>query len=357
MQSNVTLNYGARWDVISPWDEKHNQLQTVVLGEQSRVYPGAPAGLVFPGDPGVPRILAPTKYDSFAPRIGISYSPDRQNGPLAEVFGGPGKTTLRAGYGLFYTAFEGLSAGIMSANPPYGYDYTSLAPPLFATPFVTAASGQSVGQRFPLTFPSFGASPTHPDSNVNWSQYLPITGVPAFFHENVPPYSESYMFSLQREIATNTAIQRQYVGTQAHHLLVLTSANPGNPTRCLSLSLPNEVMPGTPTCGPFWREWHLHHAFRRSHSGNARTLQLPVRRHHLPENHRKFELQRTSAQSPSQLRTTGVHGWLHVQQVSRPIFQSGGSGQSARSKFKQGRFCLRYASQFCGELQVCVAGE
>jgi hypothetical protein len=251
MQSNVTLNYGARWDVISPWDEKYNQLQTLVLGEQSRVYPGAPAGLVVPGDPGVPRTLAPTKYDSFAPRLGISYSPDRQNGPLAKIFGGPGKTTLRAGYGLFYTAFEGLSAGIMSANPPYGYDYTSLAPPLFATPFVTAASGQSIGQRFPLTFPSFGASPTHPDSNVNWSQYLPITGVPAFFHGNVPPYSESYMFSLQREIATHTVLSVSYVGTQAHHLLVLTSANPGNAALCLSLSQPNEVMPGTPTCGPF----------------------------------------------------------------------------------------------------------
>jgi hypothetical protein len=251
IKPNLTLNYGLRWDVISPWSEKYNQLQTLVLGEQSRVYPGAPAGLVFPGDPGVPRTLAPTKYDSFAPRIGVSYSPDRQNGLLAKMFGGPGKTNLRAGYGLFYTAFEGLSAGIMSANPPYGYTYTSLAPPLFATPFVTAASGQNVGQRFPLTFPPFGTSPNNPDSNINWSQYLPITGVPSFSNRNVPPYSESYMLSLQREISTKTSLSVSYVGTQAHHLLVLTSANPGNPALCLSLSQPNEVMPGTPTCGPF----------------------------------------------------------------------------------------------------------
>ena len=251
MRPNFTWNYGVRWDVIAPWSEKYNQLQTLVPGEQSRVYPGAPAGLVFPGDPGVPRTLAPTKYDSFAPRVGLSYSPDRQDGLLAKILGGPGKTIIRAGYGLFYTAFEGLSAGIMSANPPYGYDYTSLAPPLFATPFIDAASGQSVGQRFPLTFPAFGASPNHPDSNVDWSQYLPITGVPSFFHENVPPYSESYMLSLQREVAAKTFLSVSYVGTQAHHLLVLTSANPGNPSLCLSLSQPNDVMPGTPTCGPF----------------------------------------------------------------------------------------------------------
>ena len=251
IKSNFTLNYGLRWDMVPPWSEKYNQLQTLVLGEQSRVYPGAPAGLVFPGDPGVPQTLAPTKYNNFAPRLGLSYSPDFQNGLLARIFGGPGRSTLRAGYGLFYTAFEGLSAGIMSANPPYGYDYTSLAPPLFSTPFITAASGENVGQRFPLSLPAFGASPAHPNYNVDWSQYLPITGVPSFFHRNVPPYSESYTLSFQRELATKTFLSVNYVGTQAHHLLVLTSANPGNPSLCLSLSQPSDVMPGTPTCGPF----------------------------------------------------------------------------------------------------------
>jgi hypothetical protein len=248
---NLTLNYGLRWDLISPWYEKYNQLQTLVLGEQSRVYPGAPAGLVFPGDPGVPRTLVPTQHDKFAPRVGLSYSPTAQNGLLGKIFGGPGKTSIRAGYGLFYTAFEGLSAGIMSANPPYGYTYSSFAPVLFATPYVIASSGQNVGQRFPLSFPPFGASPSKPNSDVNWSPYLPITGVPSFFRGNVPPYAENYMLSLQRQIGANTLFGLSYVGTQAHHLLVLTSANPGNPALCLSLSQPNQVMPGTPTCGPF----------------------------------------------------------------------------------------------------------
>jgi len=251
LKPNVTINYGVRWDVLPPWYEKYNQLQTIVLGEQSRVYPGAPAGLVFPGDAGVPRTLAPTKYDNFAPRIGISYSPDVQNGALVKIFGPRGSTAIRAGYGLSYTAFEGLSAGIMSANPPYGYTYSSVAPPLFATPFVTAASGQSVGQRFPLNFPPFGASARNPDSNVDWAQYLPITGVPSFFRGNVPPYTESYTLSMEREIGANTFLNVGYVGTETHRLLVLTSANPGNPALCLGLSQPSDVAPGTPTCGPF----------------------------------------------------------------------------------------------------------
>ncbi len=248
---NVTLSYGLRWDVLPPWYEKYNQLQTLVLGDQSRVYPGAPAGLVFPGDPEIPRTLAPTKYDKIAPRVGISYSPNFHSGLLGKIFGGTGRTSVRAGYGVFFTAFEGLSASIMSANPPYGYDYNSLAPPLFATPFVTAASGQNNGQRFPLSLPAIGASANNPNLNVDWSQFLPITGVPSFSRDNVPPYTENYMVSLQREIVSNTILSISYVGTQAHHLLVLVPANPGDPAICLSLSQPDEVLPGTSTCGPF----------------------------------------------------------------------------------------------------------
>jgi hypothetical protein len=251
IKPRLTLNYGLRWDLLPPWREKYNQLQTLVLGEQSRVYPGAPAGLVFPGDREIPATLALTKYTNFAPRIGLAYSPDHPSGWLGKLLGSPGATSVRAGYGLYYTAFEGLSAGIMSANPPYGYSYTSLAPPLFSNPFVTAASGQNIGQRFPEPIPAFGASGADPNSSVNWSQYLPITGVPSFFHQNVPPYSESYTLSLARQIEYNTLLSLTYVGSQAHHLLALISANPGDPAQCLSVSQTNEVMPGTATCGPF----------------------------------------------------------------------------------------------------------
>ena len=251
LRPNFTLSYGLRWDVLPPWNEKYNQLQTLSLGEQSQVYPGAPEGLVFPGDPGIPRTLAPTRYDKVAPRIGISYSPSFQSGLLHRIFGEAGKTSIRAGYGIFFTAFEGLSASIMTANPPYGYDFNSFAPPLFATPFVTAADGQDNGQRFALTLPVLGASSSNPNTRVNWSQFLPITGVPSFYKGNVPPYAENFMFSLQREIAANTVVSISYVGTQGHHLLVLTPANPGNAALCLSLSQPGDVMPGTSTCGPF----------------------------------------------------------------------------------------------------------
>jgi hypothetical protein len=248
---NLTLNYGLRWDVLPPWHEKYNQLQTLVPGQQSVVYPGAPEGLVFPGDPGIPRTLAPAKYTNFAPRLGLAYSPNFQSGWRGKLLGGAGKTSLRAGYGMFYTAFEGLSASIMSANPPYGYDYNSSTSPLFATPFVAAASGRSLGQPFPSPIAAYGASATTPNTTVDWSKYEPITGVPSFFPHNASPYSETYSLSLQRELAPSTVFSLSYVGSEAHHLLALISANPGNPALCLSVSQPDEVMPGTPVCGPF----------------------------------------------------------------------------------------------------------
>ncbi|MGA2888843.1 MAG: carboxypeptidase regulatory-like domain-containing protein [Terracidiphilus sp.] len=251
-RSNLTLNYGVRWDMLPPWREKYNQLQTFVLGQQSEVYPGAPQGMVFPGDHGIPSTLTPTQWANFSPRLGIAYSPGWTDGWTSRIFGGAGKSSIHVGFGTFYTAFEGLSAGIMSACAPYGYDYDSTSGrPLFDQPFVSASTGNTNGQPFPSPIPAFGASRSHPNTTVDWSKYSPITGDPAFYYRNSSPYTESYTLSLQRELRTGTILNVGYVGTQAHHLLVLTPASPGNAVRCLSVSDPSQVMPGTNTCGPF----------------------------------------------------------------------------------------------------------
>jgi hypothetical protein len=237
----LTFNYGVRWDRIRPWSEKFNQLQTLVKGEQSEVFPGAPQGLAFPGDPGVPASLAPGRND-IAPRLGIAWSPTASSGPLEKLIGKTGSTSIRFGYGMFYTAYEGLSAGIMSANPPYGYTYTSAAPPLFDNPFIVASTGADAGQRFPLQKVSYGASRANPDSTVNWAQFEPLVGIPAVDPNDVTPYAEHWMASFERQFGSSTLATLSYVGTSTHHLLVLEEANPADPTLCLSLGA---------ACGPF----------------------------------------------------------------------------------------------------------
>jgi len=242
--NQLTVNYGVRWDRIRPWDEKFNQLQTLVKGEQSQVFPGAPLGLVFPGDPGVPDSLAPPR-NNFSPRVGIAYAPGPPAGGrfLDKIIGSAGATSIRLGYGMYYTAYEGLSAGIMSANPPYGYTYTSAAPPLFTSPFTVAATGANAGQRFPLQHVAYGASRANPNSTVNWSQFEPLVGIPAVDPNDVTPYAQHWMASVQRQFGAGTLATISYVGTSSHHLLVLEEANPADPALCLSL--------GATACGPF----------------------------------------------------------------------------------------------------------
>jgi hypothetical protein len=196
--------------------------------------------------------LAPPGNLDFAPRIGLAYSPTAgRDTVLGKILGGPGKSSVRAGFGLYYTAIEALTIGVLSANAPYGTTYSSPAPPLFATPFITASTGKNRGQHFPAQLAPLDSSASHPDPNVDWSQYEPISGIPAYPPSNRIPYTEEYMLSLERQLNSNTLLSVSYVGTQAHRLLVLIEANPGDPALCLSLSEPSDVMPGTPTCGPF----------------------------------------------------------------------------------------------------------
>jgi hypothetical protein len=245
VRSGLTLNYGLRWDRIEPWYEKNNGLSTFAANQQSHVFPGAPAGILFPGDPGVPRTLAPPGNLDFAPRVGLAYSPQAaKDTALGALTGGPGNTSIRAGYGMFYSAIEALSAGILAGNAPFGITYTSPAPPLFATPFLSAATGlpeQTPTQPFPVALAPHGASRSNPNPNVDWSQYEPISGIPGYATSNRIPYVEEYMLSIERQLGAKTVFSVSYVGSQGHRLLVMEEANPGIPALCLE----------TPGCGPF----------------------------------------------------------------------------------------------------------
>ena len=248
---NLTLNYGVRWDMIMPWYEQHNQTGTLIAGQQSVVFPGAPAGFVFPGDPGVPTTIAHTPYNNLSPRVGLAYSPSWKNGFLSKLIGGPGNTSIRAGYGRFFTTIEGQVLAFETGNAPYGITYVSPEPPLFEAPFIGALTGTQYPQQFPVNVPPYNVSAKNPNANVNWPAYTPINGIDAYFPKNRTPYSENYFISLQRQFGANTVFTASYIGSQAHHLLVLLSANPGNPALCLSISQPSQVAPGTPTCGSF----------------------------------------------------------------------------------------------------------
>lgn len=256
VRSGLTINYGLRWDYIRGWSELRDQGTTLIPGVESQTFPGAPLGYLVPGDrlpngPTIPSTLAHTPLDDFSPRLGLAYSPSWSKGFLGAVTGGPGKTSIRVGAGRFFTAIEGLTIAYPTGNPPYGLTYTSPEPPEMATPFVGALSGTQFPQQFPVQVPAYGHSPSNPDPNVPWSRYTPISGAVSYFYKNPTPYSMGLNLTVERQITANTMVSAGYVGSLGRHLMTVVEANPGNPALCLGLSQPQDVMPGTPTCGPF----------------------------------------------------------------------------------------------------------
>jgi hypothetical protein len=86
---------------------------------------------------------------------------------------------------------------------------------------------------------------------VDWSRYTPISGAGSVYRNNKTPYTMSANFVVERQLGSNMLLSVGYIGSLSRHLLAVHDVNPGNPALCLSLSQPEDVMPGTPTCGPF----------------------------------------------------------------------------------------------------------
>lgn len=256
VKSNLTLNYGLRYDVSAPWKEKYNQIQTLIPGEQSVVFPGSPVGWVFPGDPNVPRTLAPIRWDNFAPRLGLAYSFGQHDGALGKILGGPGSTSLRLGWGMFYSTFEGATDFNEIGDAPFG-NYTGQYASTFAAPFTNRAAGTSITNLFPAPLPPLNFSASSPATGFpydNLTDFFNAFGTigssPAFYYKNRLPYAEEYELSIEHQITKSDLVTVSYVGTQGHRLLSSESANPGSPALCLSVSQLSEVLAGTPTCGP-----------------------------------------------------------------------------------------------------------
>jgi hypothetical protein len=182
------------------------------------------------------------------------------------MFGDGGKSSIRASYGMFYTAFPGLSAGVMYAVPPFGFNYLSPEPPIFATPFVNATDGGQNDNPFPLTFPPHNVSAKNPDPQ-SFASVIPVSADVSFYYRNAVPYTENYMFSFERQITRSTLLTTSYVGNQGHRILAVVSNNPSNQPLCLSLSQPREVAPGSPTCGPFGEDAVITSASGRVYRG------------------------------------------------------------------------------------------
>jgi len=239
IKPNLTLNYGLRWELDTPLADKAKHVQTFRPGQSSTVFPcGGPntdctsqdaVGLVVPGDPGVPAGMTQTYYKAFAPRIGIAWSP-----------GNSGKTSIRAGWGLFYNPMEQLVLAQFGAEPPFGGS-TFVYETQFNQPFL--------GQDGATTYlnPFTGVLNPQRGTPQDWAIFEPLLLFGDFQPKMRTQYSAQYNFTVQRELARDMKLELGFVGSQGHRLLATHDINYSNPQTCLDI---NTILGGTP-CAQF----------------------------------------------------------------------------------------------------------
>jgi hypothetical protein len=207
VSKRLTLNYGVRWEPFFPWKEmKHRMTQfnpTAYAAKQtSTVYTNAPPGLLFPGDTGVPENGVRANYGNFSPRVGFAWDAS-----------GDGKTSLRAGVGMFYDSR--MMAGFMNAvttNTPF-------------SPTVTITTPQG-----PFSNPYLGITnpfPTPVPIPKNVAFPLPVIVVsfdPSGDYK--VPVIYNWNLTLERQLAKDLMVHASYVGSHTSHLATSLQLNP-----------------------------------------------------------------------------------------------------------------------------------
>jgi outer membrane receptor protein involved in Fe transport len=191
--SRLTLNLGLRYELPFPSTENKNRVNLFVPGAQSTVRPSAPAGLLYPADPGVPAGLISTQKTAFAPRVGLAWDPR-----------GNSKTVVSAAYGIFY-------------EPYYTGEGGPLQDPVSAPPFLKT---QQIS--FPVN--SF-ADPFYASNPFSQAYPEPMTLLVVARNLHLP-YAQDWNLNIQRSLGGDLLFQIGYVGTTGVRLPRFLEGNP-----------------------------------------------------------------------------------------------------------------------------------
>ena len=196
---NLTLNLGLRYDLQLPLTDPQNRKLTFVPGAQSTLVPTAPANLLFAGDPGVPRGIASTDKNNFAPRVGLAWDPF-----------GDGKTSVRAAAGLFYGSASGNEFNSTADNQPF-----TVRQRFNSVRSLTDVYGDLPGGVSPFPYAFTPASP----------RFIYPTSVAGPTMGFKWPYTYQMNFSVQRQLRSDLSVEAAYVGAISHKLPFTRDAN------------------------------------------------------------------------------------------------------------------------------------
>jgi Carboxypeptidase regulatory-like domain/TonB dependent receptor len=223
----LTVSYGLRYEYNTPLEDPHNEIlgfftpssqQEVCLSPsctsfQSAKFPGAPPGVLYPGDPGTPnRGLTFPDRNNFAPRFGFAW----------DVMGNA-KLVVRGGFGIFYDIEDGALNLQFGGQAPFGF-VTGINPGSYSnvTPgFDTIAD----------PFTPFNQTNPYPSAGKPLSFTVPAISFAFVLDPHFrTPYSENFNFGLQYQLTPDTLVEANYVSSLSRKSIVTADVNPPLPS-------------------------------------------------------------------------------------------------------------------------------
>lgn len=211
VRPNLSLNYGLRYEFKGVPFEVNGQMSTLVSQDPSGQTPSGGFRFELVGkNSGGSSKLYEDDWNNFAPRVGFAYSPDFKEGFISHLTGGPGRTSIRGGYGVFYDRVFTNLFGNSSANPPFQRDFFQFVGDFIENvPAVPTQNPSPLVQEGEFIFPVLFALPGNNQLQKKFAM----------------PYTQAWNFGMQRQFRGNVLVEADYVGSKGTNLLRVIDGN------------------------------------------------------------------------------------------------------------------------------------